>query len=176
MAVHLGVKTSGDPATSEPSTTHSCESSRAEPLTAAKNPIRHHTHCQARRPRKSSVQISKCEQRKAGLQTEASAEHTSSFCNSMENRKPQDPSPPRRRKCGQFVQKTLPEQTRNMYPVSSQALRTKSNIVASPEEPKPCTPQATPRHRGSGCQIRGRDEIEGARKSTALVRATLAST
>ena len=36
--------------------------------------------------RKRSVQIYKCEQRKAELQTEASAEHTSPFCNEKETR------------------------------------------------------------------------------------------
>ena len=86
----------------------------------------HHTHCQARQPRKSNVQISKCEQSRAKLQTEASAEHTSPFCNSKKNES-QDPSPPRRRKCGQFVQKKLPDLTKNMCPLSSQALRTESN-------------------------------------------------
>ena len=78
------------------------------PLKVAKNPIRHHTRCQARRHRERSVQISKCDQRKVEMQTEASAEHTFPFCNSIENEKPQDPSPPRRRKCRKIRQKKTP--------------------------------------------------------------------
>ena len=66
----------------------------------AKNVLHHHTCC-ARHV--SNVQISKCKHGVTGLQIEASAEHTSPFCKGMETRHLRDPSPPRHRKCLQFV-------------------------------------------------------------------------
>ena len=68
----MGVKTPGVPVTSEPSTTHSCESSRAPkkstpPQTSSEatlqaTPEQRTKNCQTRRARGRNVQFSKCDQ------------------------------------------------------------------------------------------------------------------
>ena len=64
-------------------------------------------HCQARQTRKSNLQVSKCELRKdQELQTEASSVHTSPVTlEEQDASQPQDPGPPRHRKCEKFFQK-----------------------------------------------------------------------
>ena len=81
----------------------------------------------------TELQISKCEQRKAELQDEATAEHTSPLCKEMETRHLRirvhlnTENVCNSSKSNQAL-------TQNMYPLSNQALRTSDIDAASPEE------------------------------------------
>ena len=111
MAGHLGVKTPSDPATfpllSGTENNHSSGNTWTanEELSDAKGSWKHLSNFQVRPARERQLKHRLC-----------------TLLQSAENR-PQDPSSPSRRKCGQTVQKHRSD--RNTYPLSSQALRKK---------------------------------------------------
>ena len=113
---HLGVKT---PANPKPSTTHSCESSKAPQKTLL-----------LKRPDGGQV-TARCKGLVEVLCT-FSPYHDAG--EKYENR-PQEPSTPSRRNCVKSVQKPL-EQSQNMNPLSNQALRKKSGPLTCRVPPR----------------------------------------